>query len=299
MRTLHIDTGREMRGGQWQALYLVEGLVRAGHQALLLARSSGPLFRTARERGLDVRPAGVAALARWSGRSDLVHAHDARGHSLAALVARAPLIVSRRVAFPVRRGWLSRWKYGRVKHCIAVSEFVRRRLLEAGVPPERISVVYDGVPLGEAGPGGGLVIAPATDDPAKGNELLRSAAALGGFEVRFSRHLDQDLRRDAAVFAYITHQEGLGSAVLLAMAAGAPVVASRVGGLPEAVLDGQTGLLTENTPQAIAAAVRRMLDRPDAARAMAAAARSRAESLFSVEAMVRGTLQVYHRVLSC
>ena len=46
------------------------------------------------------------------------------------------------------------------------------------------------------------------------------------------------------MFVYITESEGLGSAVLLAMAAGTPVIASRVGGLPEAIEDGVNGLLT-------------------------------------------------------
>ncbi len=47
------------------------------------------------------------------------------------------------------------------------------------------------------------------------------------------------------------------------MAAGAPVLASRVGGLPEIVDDGVTGLLTSNEPQAIAKQIQRLLaDRP-------------------------------------
>lgn len=299
MRIVHIDTGREMRGGQWQVLYLLEGLARGGHEVLLLARASAPLYRVAREKGLEAKAGSAAAVARLSAHADLVHAHDAHAHSLAAFVAPAPLVVSRRVAFPVRRGPLSRWKYGRARHFIAVSEFVKQQLIEAGIAPERVSVVYDGVPLGAAGGGGSRIIAPATDDPAKGTELLKQAAALGGFEVHFSRDLDGDLRRDAAVFVYITQAEGLGSAVLLAMAAGVPVVASRTGGVPEAVLDGQTGLLAENTPEAIAAAVGRMLKDREAALAMAAAARRRAGDLFSTEAMIRGTLQVYDRVLSC
>ena len=61
-----------------------------------------------------------------------------------------------------------------------------------------------------------------------------------------------------ALFLYITHSEGLGSAVLLAMAAGVPVIASNVGGLPEIVEHERTGLLTENTAQAIANAIRRL-----------------------------------------
>ena len=133
MRVLHLDTGREMRGGQWQALYLCEGLAARGHAVVLLARE--PLRRAAAARGIDARPWGAMG---WPA-ADIVHAHDARSHTTAALAARAPLVVSRRVAFPVRRGPLSAWKYRRAAHYIAVSEFVRRRLLEAGVPQDRRS----------------------------------------------------------------------------------------------------------------------------------------------------------------
>lgn len=298
MRILHIDSGLEMRGGQWQVLYLLEQLARAGHQVCLLSPRSSPLAELALSQDLAVRPLGPSSLARLGPGFDLVHAHDARSHWLAALLVRRPLVVSRRVAFPVRRNPVSRWKYRRPAHFIAISQFVREALLAAGIAPDRIAVVYDGVPLPDAISSGGRIVAPATDDPRKGTALLRQAAALGGFEVHFSSHLSQDLA-GAGIFVYITHQEGLGSAVLLAMAAGVPVVTSRTGGLPEAVRDGQTGLLVDNAPEAIAAAVARLAaDRPLALR-LAACARRRAEETFSVAAMVRGTLQVYHRVLSC
>ena len=43
MRILHLDSGREMRGGQWQVLRLLEGLRAAGHDVTLLARAGAPL----------------------------------------------------------------------------------------------------------------------------------------------------------------------------------------------------------------------------------------------------------------
>ena len=100
MRTLHVDSGREMRGGQWQVLRLVEGLAREGVSAALLCRAGSPLLQLAVERGLDARPLAFLRLAAAARRADLVHAHDARSHTL-ALAAGAAGVVSRRVAVPI------------------------------------------------------------------------------------------------------------------------------------------------------------------------------------------------------
>jgi len=54
MRILHLDAGKEMRGGQWQVLRLVEGLAGAGVESTLLARSGGPLFEAYRETFVGV-----------------------------------------------------------------------------------------------------------------------------------------------------------------------------------------------------------------------------------------------------
>jgi hypothetical protein len=47
MRVLHLDMGKTMRGGQWQALRLIQGLAAVGAESTLLARSSSPLFAAA------------------------------------------------------------------------------------------------------------------------------------------------------------------------------------------------------------------------------------------------------------
>ena len=130
MRTLHVDTGREMRGGQWQALRLVERLPAEGISATLLCRAGSPLYTEAVRRGVDTRPLGICTLARLARASDLVHAHDARAHTLAALAAPGrPLVVARRVAFPIA----SAWKYRRAAHYLAVSRFVAGVLETGGV----------------------------------------------------------------------------------------------------------------------------------------------------------------------
>jgi glycosyltransferase involved in cell wall biosynthesis len=290
MRILHIDAGRGMRGGQWQVLRLVEGLLASGVDTSLAAPPEAPLYRIARERGLPVRPLGFSALTQCA---DLVHAHDARSHALAVALARAPVVVSRRVAFPIRDGLLSRWKYRSAAHFVAVSHFVRDGMVERGIPAGKISVVYDGVPLLEESAHTGPVLAPppSSDKPAAWYEET-------GLEFSFAANLADDLKT-ASIFVYISACEGLGSAVLLAMAAAVPVVATATGGISEIIRDQENGLLVERAPAALAAAVRRLQTDRDLAKMLATRGRETITQKFSIDNMVSHTLAIYRRVLSC
>ena len=296
MAILHIDTGREMRGGQWQVLQLMQGLAGRKVEARLLAPAGSPLLQAAESLGLDVRP-----LKAWAARSEarafhLVHAHDARAHSLGLLCGR-PLVVARRVGFPVRDTPVSRWKYGRAARYLAVSEYVRGTLLKAGVDGEKISVVYDGVRVPEAAPAGErtLIVAIDSSDPGKGTTLLTQAGAIAGWPIHFSRRLLDDLPR-AAVFVYVSEMEGLGSAALLAMAYGAAVIASEVGGLPEIVRDGETGVLTGNHPEQIAVALAGLMGDPARMAVLAEGGRLQVERRFTVDRMVEQTMLANERV---
>jgi hypothetical protein len=289
MTVLHVDTGLTMRGGQWQVLALVQGLRERGIDQRVLAR--GELLERLRAEGFAAEQASPWRV--WRSPATLVHAHDARAHTWAAGAMRTPLVVSRRVAFPVRSGLLSRWKYSRAAMFLAVSKFVAGRLAEAGVNASRIRVVYDGVASGPVRPmsTGTLILAPAFDDPMKGNVILRET----GLTIKYSFNLSTDLQ-DAKVFVYLTHEEGLGSAVLLAQAAGVPVVASRVGGLPEIVVHEETGLLTANDPVAVRAAVERLLNDDRLRERLSSNARRRYEERFTADRMVEATLAAYREL---
>jgi hypothetical protein len=281
MRILHLDAGREMRGGQWQVLRLIEGLAAAGVESTLLARQDAPLYTAARKRGWRVEPLGVTrALACLRGHT-LIHAHDARSHSLGAFLRGRPLVVSRRVAFPVG----SRWKYGRARRYLAVSGFVKNVLISGGVPEGKISVVYDGVPTLEVSHGTQVL------------GLEKDSALLARMGLRMVVNLEEEIG-EAAVLVYVTTSEGLGSGALLAMSAAVPVIASRIGGLPEVIRHGENGLLVENDEAAIASAIRTLLDHPEQARQMGAAARRTVLERFTVDRMVAGTLEAYRRVLA-
>ena len=99
------------------------------------------------------------------------------------------------------------------------------------------------------------------------------------------------------IFVMSSVTEGLGTSLLDAMAAGKPIIASRTGGIPEVVANGETGLLVPpRDHEALAEAVVRMLNDAELRRGMGEAGRARARALFSAERMVQNTLNVYQRV---
>lgn len=103
-----------------------------------------------------------------------------------------------------------------------------------------------------------------------------------------------DLLASFAVFAFPSHYEGFGLAVVEAQAAGVPVVATPVGGVRETVVDGETGFLVPvGDAEALAERICFCLDHPQDARRLAEAARSRVRERYSEQRMVAETLALY------
>ncbi len=162
IRILHVDSGREWRGGQNQVRLLTRQLAgEAGVAQVLVTKRRSELARRAVEHGVAVRDTAWSApldpRALWRlyremvrFQPDIVHAHEGSALQLAFWARRlarggpgAPaLVATRRVDFHLRyRGsvWL------RVDRVIAISEAVRRILLQNGVPPQHLAVVHDGI----------------------------------------------------------------------------------------------------------------------------------------------------------
>lgn len=125
-------------------------------------------------------------------------------------------------------------------------------------------------------------------------EEVRRRGLTGAFE--FAGHVE-DVPAELArmdVFALPSFFEGLCYAVIEAQAAGVPVVATPVGGIPENVVPGETGLLVPpGDPVALADALNSLLDDPDEARRLAVNARRRVRERYAVERMVEETLALY------
>jgi glycosyltransferase involved in cell wall biosynthesis len=101
------------------------------------------------------------------------------------------------------------------------------------------------------------------------------------------------------VFVLPSRTEGLPITILEAMAAGKPVVATAVGGIPEVVRDGETGLLAPpSDPGRLAEAVLRLLEAPTLAKAMGGAGRAWVERAFGLEQEAKQTCALYRQVLA-
>lgn len=105
------------------------------------------------------------------------------------------------------------------------------------------------------------------------------------------------LLKGVDIFVLSSETEGLGTSLLDAMAAGKPCVGTRVGGIPEVIDDGVTGLLVPpHDAPAIAAALIRLLEDAELRRRMGEAGLARARDRFSVERMVEETIEAYRRI---
>jgi len=210
-----------------------------------------------------------------------------------------------------------------VTRYVAPSQFVRDRLIGAGVPADRIRVVPNTVPVLElsATPAQGSYVAfagrMASD---KGVETLVAAARLlpdvpvrmagdgpllpalarsAPANVSFVGRLDaagmeQFYRGARLAAAPSACLEAFGLAAAEAMARGLPVVASAIGGLPEVVEDGVTGLLAPpNDPAELAAGLRRLWDDPGLCARLGRAGHAKAAREYHEDVYGARLLEVY------
>ena len=124
---------------------------------------------------------------------------------------------------------------------------------------------------------------------------------LDGGRVAWAGYLDEDAKHEAlaaaAVFVLPSTSEGLPMALLEAMAHGRPVVATRVGGVPDLVTDGRDGVLVDaGDPAALASAVAALLADPERAAALGRAARGRVADM-SPERVAERVDAIYREVL--
>jgi glycosyltransferase involved in cell wall biosynthesis len=169
VKILIVDLDTEWRGGQNQALLMLEGFNARHHIAELLTQEGSALGERAAARGITVHVVSrrttrisaalkIAELLR-STSSDpevhsedrnfaLVHANEAHGVTSAWLARahrRVPLVVSRRVGFPIKADNFARARYRAAARIVPISQWVAGILAKSGIPIEQMTVVYEGV----------------------------------------------------------------------------------------------------------------------------------------------------------
>jgi glycosyltransferase involved in cell wall biosynthesis len=348
-RILHVDAGRSWRGGQRQVFLLATGLRDLGYRTLIVAPTGSPLIRRAERAGLptyrltlrsewDIRSARELRAVAGEWRADIVHAHDARAHSIARLALlgkrKTRLIVTRRVAFTPKQVRL-KYKHG-IDAFIAISNAVKAVMVKAGVPADRIDVVYSGLPapvvkrprnwrrergwpattivcgiVGAMTQEKGLDLVGGIARRLPGEVFRRtrlvllggkgkggtSVSGVEGFDAGFVEEI-HDAMAGLDVLWHPAKSEGLGTSVIDAMALGVPPIAFSVGGLPEVIEDGKSGLLIPaGDVQAFMRGAAELITN-DALRArLGEGAKVRARE-FGVKRMIERTAEVYHRVIA-
>lgn len=320
IKVLHIDTEYGWRGGQQQALNLIEQMHQGGATVAMVCQPDSEMQKRCnileipcfviRYRGeWDIF--GGYALARLAQHMDVHILHLHTGHALSWGLAarlfnpRLKLVASRRVDFSVKKNIFSLWKYNNtwVSKIVCISEGIRQVMLRDGVKPNKLVMIhsgvdthrYDGVeasasfrsdwnvPVSHVIIGTVAAFVGHKDYP---NLLNGFALLLKVFpqttlfmvgdgpllddmkqlaqtlnitpNVRFVGFQTEvgGLLKSFDIFVLASHLEGLGTSILDAQAVGLPVVASRTGGIPEAVLDGVNGILVApRNPQALSAAL--------------------------------------------
>jgi glycosyltransferase involved in cell wall biosynthesis len=347
-RILHVDSGRSWRGGQRQVFLLANGLRDLGYRVLVVAPTGAPLIKRAEKAGLptyrltlrgewDISSAReLRAVAReW--KADVVHAHDARSHSIAKLALigkrKIRLVVTRRVAFPPKQVWL-KYRHG-VDAFIAISNAVKAVMVKAGIPSANIEVVHSGVPAPQVKrprnwrrergwPPSSVVcgiVGAMTQE--KGLDMIAgiarrlpgeifrrtrivllggkgkggtTVAGVEGFDAGFVEEI-HDAMAGLDVLWHPSKSEGLGTSVIDAMAIGVPPIAFAVGGLPEVIEDGKSGVLVPpGDVNAFTRAAAELVTNDSLRAKLAEGAKRRARE-FDAKTMIERTAEVYDRVV--
>lgn len=347
-RILHVDAGRSWRGGQRQVFLLANGLRDLGYRVLVVAPTGAPLIKRAERAGLptyrltlrgewDISSAReLRAVAReW--KADVVHAHDARSHSIAKLALigkrKIRLVVTRRVAFPPKQVWL-KYRHG-VDAFIAISNAVKAVMVKAGIPSANIEVVHSGVPAPQVKrprnwrrergwPPSSVVcgiVGAMTQE--KGLDMIAgiarrlpgeifrrtrivllggkgkggtTVAGVEGFDAGFVEEI-HDAMAGLDVLWHPSKSEGLGTSVIDAMAIGVPPIAFAVGGLPEVIEDGKSGVLVPpGDVNAFTRAAAELVTNDSLRAKLAEGAKLRARE-FDAKTMIERTAEVYDRVV--
>ena len=355
LTVLHTEASLGFGGQERRILRELEGLDPARFRGLLLCQPGSRLGYVTEERKIPTirfkmrsayDPVAFVKILQLLKRErvDVIHAHSSRDAWLAGAAGKllgVPVFRTRHLLTPIGGPYV----YARLADLVlTVSEDVRRYLISAGVPGEKIIAVPTGINLKRFDPARpdlvdmrarfnlprdafviGLI---AVLRKAKGHRFLLQAVKrlapefpqvklliagtgpqeqniknlvkeLGlGEQVLMLGHQDDipSLLRALDVFVLPAQEEALGTALVEATAMGVPVIATRIGGIPEVV--GETGLLFESEDvEALANHLRTLIRSPELAARLRVQGAARARELYDENIMVRRTEELYRQAV--
>jgi glycosyltransferase involved in cell wall biosynthesis len=353
LRILHIDTGKEWRGGQRQAFFLHEGLINHGYESRMVCHSDGELVKKVDNPyplnfKSEVDPVYIFKLLKIikEYKPDIIHSHDS--HSLTPCIFASKLnssfhlVHTRRVDFPLKKKFFNKYKSKKVK-LVAISQAVRDIISESGISKDKIELVYSGSEqfkkIDKAtiekfkslyNPDNKKVIGIVANisDHKDYPTLLKSFEEL--YKVRqdmlllivgdgplfdeiknlastfkskdsivFTGFISEipEMLSMMDIFTMTSKTEGLCTSIIDAMNMSLPTVATRAGGIPELVKDGETGFLCDvGDYKALADAYSKLLENDELRQKMATTAKERAYN-FSKERMVESYIELYKRLI--
>ena len=139
---LHISTPKSWRGGEQQLAYLYEELKEKGLTQYILCRKNSALAQNGKSKGwniiecrktIAVDPffARKVKLVCNQKKIDIIHAHDSHAHSFAVISAslfsnKTPIVVSRRVDFPISKTSIKKYNHANIKRILCVSDAIKK-----------------------------------------------------------------------------------------------------------------------------------------------------------------------------
>lgn len=163
IRVLHISTPLSWRGGEQQLAYTFHELQQAGIWQMLLCPEGSTMadycanhqlnYATAPKRNsMDTAFASKLAELVKREKIGIVHAHDSHAHTFCVMASllyrmKAPIVLHRRVDYPVSKSFLSRYKYNhpQIKKIICVSHEVKKVLSQSLKNPDKAIVIHSGI----------------------------------------------------------------------------------------------------------------------------------------------------------
>lgn len=164
MKILHLSSERTWRGGEQQIAYLIDESSKNNIESIVACRKGSafsiyckkeniPFVEIGFKNEVDLFSAYKIKQICKLHHVDIVHAHSSHSQAIGVLSSvlgnKRPIILSRKVDFPIKNNWLSRWKFNHksIQHIICVSNAIKKIILPDLKNKTHLSVVHDGIDI--------------------------------------------------------------------------------------------------------------------------------------------------------